>query len=197
MTWIIIGAVATGFGLGFFLNDIMIQNLNQISTFALAILLFGIGIDLGGNRKIWQGLKEIGWRIFLVPIAIAIGSIAAAGIGGLLVGLSLNEGTAVGAGFGWYSLSAILISRLYSEEIGAIAFLTNIFRELLTVLMIPFLAKHLGYITSIAPGGATSMDTTLPLIARYTNPQTTLVAFVSGAILSSLVPILVPLLIKM
>ncbi|AZR72135.1 hypothetical protein BBF96_01230 [Anoxybacter fermentans] len=197
MAWLILGAVGVGIGLGFFINDQMVQNLEQISTIALAILLLGIGIDLGQNKKIWYGLKEKGWRILLIPLAIAIGSIAAAGLCALIINLPLNEGTAIGAGFGWYSLSGILITRLYNNEIGAMAFLTNVFRELLAVLIMPFLAKHVGQITTIAPSGATSMDTTLPLISRLTNPETTLLAFVNGAILSALVPILVPLLIQL
>lgn len=197
MTWMILISVAAGFGMGFFLNDTLIHSLDQISTIALAVLLLGIGIDLGGNRQIWQGLKEKGWRILLIPLAIGVGTIAASGVVSLSIGLRFNEGTAVGAGFGWYSLSGVILSRVYSAEMGAIAFLTNVFRELLAVLLMPFLARHLGYLTPIAAGGATSMDTTLPLISSVTDQQTTLYAFVSGAILSLLVPILVPLLIRL
>lgn len=197
MTWIIILSVATGFGMGFFLNQGMIHSLDQISTVALAILLLGIGIDLGGNRQIWEGLKEKGWRILLIPLAVAVGTIVATGVTALFIGLQFNEGTAVGAGFGWYSLSGVILAKIYNAEISAIAFLTNIFRELLAVLLMPFLARHLGYLTPIAAGGATSMDTTLPLISSVTDQQTTLYAFVSGAILSVLVPILVPLFIQL
>lgn len=197
MTWLIIVSVAAGFGMGFCLNDAMIHNLDQISTIALAVLLLGIGIDLGGNRQIWQGLKEKGWRILLIPLAVGVGTIVAAGITSHFIGLQLNEGTAVGAGFGWYSLSGVILDRVYNAEIGAIAFLTNVFRELLAVLLMPFLARYLGYLTPIAAGGATSMDTTLPLISSVTDQQTTLYAFVSGAILSALVPVLVPLLIQL
>lgn len=196
MTWIIIGAVGAGFSLGFFLSDGMIQNLDQISTIALAILLLGIGIDLGSNRKIWNNLKQMGLKIFLIPIAVGLGSILAAGVCAIVLRVPINEGAAVGAGFGWYSLSGIILTKLHSSELGALAFLTNIFRELFAVLLMPFFAKHLGYLTPIAAGGATSMDTTLPLISRVTNPNTTLLAFVSGAVLSALVPILVPLLLQ-
>ncbi len=196
MTWLILAAVGAGFGLGFFLSDGMIQNLDQISTIALAILLLGIGIDLGSNRKIWETLKKMGLKIFLLPLAVGGGSIIATGLCAILIGLPINEGTAVGAGFGWYSLSGILLAKLHSAELGATAFLTNVFRELLAVLTMPFIAKHLGYVTTIAPGGATSMDTTLPIISKLTNPNTALLAFVTGAVLSALVPILVPLLIQ-
>jgi|GEM_PF-6736280 len=41
------------------------------------------------------------------------------------------------------------------------------------------------------------MDTTLPLISKATNADTTIIAMVSGTALSALVPLLVPLLIKL
>jgi len=35
------------------------------------------------------------------------------------------------------------------------------------------------------------MDTTLPLIAKATNPEIAIISFINGVILSSLVPVLV------
>lgn len=197
MTWLIILSVGVGFVAGFFLDPVLAAGLDQISTIALAALLLGIGIDLGSNQKIWEGLRTKGWRILLIPLAVALGTLLATGLVAPLIGLRLNEGTAVGAGFGWYSLSGVILAKLYSDEIGALAFLTNVFRELMAVLLMPLLAKHIGYITTIAAGGATSMDTTLPLISSVTDQETTLYAFVSGAVLSSLVPLLVPLFIRL
>ena len=40
------------------------------------------------------------------------------------------------------------------------------------------------------------MDVTLPIISRNTDAQTTIAAFYSGTVLTLLVPIIVPLLIK-
>lgn len=197
MTWLIICSVAGGFFMGFFLNHGVVQNLNQISTIALAALLLGIGIDLGGNKKLWQSLKDKGWRILLIPFATGVGTVAASTLIAPLLGLALKEGAAVGAGFGWYSLSGVLLAKMSGDALGALAFLTNVFRELLAVLLMPALAKHLGYLTPIAAGGATAMDTTLPLISSVTDQETTLYSFASGAILSSLVPILVPLFIQL
>jgi uncharacterized membrane protein YbjE (DUF340 family) len=82
-------------------------------------------------------------------------------------------------------------------ELGSLAFLSNVFRELLTIIILPFVVKYLGRITSIAPGGATTMDVTLPIIKETAGEETVIPAFVSGAILSILVPILVPFLISL
>ncbi len=54
-----------------------------------------------------------------------------------------------------------------------------------------------GYLVAISPGGATTMNTTLPLIARTINTDTTVIAIVNGTVLSGLVPLLVPLSISM
>jgi len=51
-------------------------------------------------------------------------------------------------------------------KLGAIAFLANLFREIVTFFVLPVVAKYFGGVTSIAPGGATTMDVTLPLIQR-------------------------------
>lgn len=71
------------------------------------------------------------------------------------------------------------------------------FREIIALLSIPIIAKKLSYLTAIAPAGAASMDSTLPVIAEATDPETVVISFVNGAVLSSLVPILVPLLYRL
>jgi uncharacterized membrane protein YbjE (DUF340 family) len=173
------------------------ENLDLISSAALNILLFTIGLDLGRNKEIWVKIKGFGYRIILLPIGIAIGSILGAAVICLIINYPLNYGTAVGAGFGWYSLSGVILKDLVNVELGTIAFLANIFRELMALITIPFIALHLGGITAVAPGGATSMDTTLPLISKTAGVDVAVLAFISGAVLSGLVPILVPLLVNL
>ena len=82
-------------------------------------------------------------------------------------------------------------------ETGALAFLTNVSRELIAFMLIPVLAAKLGHLVAVSPGGATTMDTTLPLIAKTTDADTTVIAVVNGTILSSMVPFLVPVLIHL
>ncbi|MCX7023967.1 MAG: LysO family transporter [Spirochaetes bacterium] len=48
-------------------------------------------------------------------------------------------------------------------------------------------------IQSVLVGRATSMDVTLPLSEQCAGPESVPVSFVSGAILSLLVPVIVPL----
>ncbi len=197
MTWIVIITVTLGVVSGIYLPYNMIVKLEPLTTLALGLLLIGIGIDLGSDKNTWQNLKKLGWRILYIPVAIAIGSIIGTSLSGFLIGIPLNEAAAIGAGFGWYSLSGVLLTKIYHVETGTLAFLTNVFREIIALLIIPIVAQRLGFLAGIAPGGATAMDTTLPLIAKSTDSDTAAIAFVSGLVLSTLVPILVPLLIQL
>jgi len=169
-------------------------HMDTITTVALNILIFFVGIDIGMNKHIFKDLKNHGYIILVVPLAIIAGSLLGGLMAGSFFGYNYNLGLSVGAGFGWYSLSGILLTKLHSAELGAVSFLTNVFRELIAVVSIPFLAKYLNDYSAIAPAGATSMDTTLPLISRYTKPEIVIVSFINGAILSALVPVLVPFL---
>ncbi len=194
MSLIIALSVVCGVLFGrFLLTTEQVSTLSGLSSWALALVLFTIGYDLATDRNSWQRFRQLGWRVFLVPAAIVAGSLTGALFAGLLVDLGAAEALSVGAGFGWYSLSGVLLSNLGYPSLGAIAFLSNVFRELIAVLAIPALSKHLGPLAAIAPGGATTMDTTLPLLSRFGTHESTLVAFISGAVLSMLVPLLVPL----
>ena len=196
MTKIALASIGGGILLGyFFLQPIHLELLGTLVTIALWILLLGIGLDLGRTSGLMARIKGLGLHCLCVPMAVAAGSIAGAAAAALLMGLTLREGAAVGAGFGWYSLSAVIISQSYDVSLGAVAFLTNVFREVLAIIIIPVVAARIGHLASVAPGGATTMDVTLPLVAKSTTKEMTMIAFVSGIVLSALVPILVPILL--
>ncbi|NLT94329.1 MAG: lysine exporter LysO family protein [Clostridia bacterium] len=198
MIWLILGSLFLGMLIGKLgMPVILAGHLDLISNMALYILLFTIGLDLGQNKEAWVKIKGFGYRILLLPLGIALGSILGALAICLLINFPFNYGAAVGAGFGWYSLSGVLLKELVNVELGTIAFLANVFRELMAVIIIPFIALHLGGITAVAPGGATSMDTTLPIITKTAGVDVAVMAFISGAVLSGLVPILVPLLVNL
>ncbi|MBF8982561.1 lysine exporter LysO family protein [Lutibacter sp. B2] len=193
MTLSIIVSVITGIFAGyFFIPDVFVPYMDTFATIALNIIIFLVGIDVGLNKGIFKDLKKHGNFLLLIPASIIIGSL----VGGLLTGwifhIPANISLAIASGFGWYSLSGILLTNLHSAEIGTIAFLTNVFRELITVVSIPIIAKYLNAYSTIAPAGATSMDSTLPIISKYTSPEIVVIAFFNGALLSALVPILVP-----
>ena len=172
------------------------EYLPMLTNVALNLTLLAVGLDLGVNSKVFRQILRLGWRVFLAPLGVIIGSILSAILVGQLFGWTWREGAAVGAGFGWYSLSGILITELHSVALGTVALLTNVIREILAILLIPVLARRVGQLTLVAPGGATTMDSTLSLIAAAGPPGSALVALVNGVCLSALVPVLVTLLLS-
>jgi uncharacterized membrane protein YbjE (DUF340 family) len=191
----IIIAVVSGIFFGLFIfPDSMIQHVGIIIDIGLCALLFFVGIDIGKNKEIVNQIKKLGFKILLVPLMISIGSIVGSIAGGFIIGLPANEAGAIGAGFGWYSLSAVILSK-YDAGVGAIAFITNVWREIIALMIIPYVARYIGKLESIAPAGATAMDTTLPVIAGSTDGRTAVISFITGIVLSLLVPILVPAVI--
>ena len=177
------------------LPDLFIQT--DFSMYALYILMFLVGISIGADRSSWMVLRTMKIKIFLIPAGIILGTLAGTAIASFFVpGLKLREVLAVGAGFGYYSLSSLIITRMSGEALRVTALLSNIFREIVTLVATPLLVQNFGKLAGIASGGATSMDTTLPVITRYSGKEWSIVSVFSGVILTFLVPFLVTIILK-
>ena len=164
----------------------------ELSSYVLYLLMFFVGISIGADKDVLKILKGVKLKIILVPLSVIIGTFIGIGFTSIFIpDISLKESLAVGAGFGYYSLSSIIITQLNSEVLGVIALLSNIFREVITLLMAPVLVKNFGKLAPIASGGATSMDTTLPIITKFTGKEYAIIAVFSGVILTILVPFFV------
>ncbi|MEM3609082.1 MAG: lysine exporter LysO family protein [Candidatus Bathyarchaeia archaeon] len=160
---------------------------DYLFNFSLLLLLFVMGFAFGADKQAAANLRKTGWRIFIVPLSIAVGSILGGLVGGYILGINLVGSMAVSAGFGWYTLAGPLAGQLFGAEFGALGFATNFLRELFTILAIPLLVKA-GKYAPIASGGATAMDTTLPVIVRYCGSESLIIAFLSGFVLSLIAP---------
>lgn len=193
MSLLILLVLVLGIAGGFALPESIGAFLDHASSVMLLALLFSVGIDMGRNKEVFAHIRKLGLRILLVPAGVVAGSLCGGALTALLVHLPVREGLAISAGLGWYSLSGILLTEAGNPMGGAISFLSNVFREMLTFLIVPFLAAHLNFHTAIAPAGATAMDTTLGMISKHTNSAVAVVAFVSGVVCTLLVPVLVPL----
>lgn len=158
--------------------------------FILYLLMFLVGISIGMHRGILKKIREYHVKILILPAGIVAGSIAGGLVCALLTGHPVNESTAIASGLGWYSLAGITIGNLAGAQVGSIAFLSNLMREIFSFFMIPWISKHLNYYSCIAPAGATSEDTTLPMMMKYTNEETVVLSVINGVICSALVPFL-------
>lgn len=162
-------------------------------TWLLYAMLFFVGLDLGTHGGIRKQIKAIGFDVLMLPALVILGSLLGAWAAGLALGMVGWQGAAVGAGFGWYSLSGVLLGR-YDAALGAVAFLANIIREVISLLLIPVFVKVIHPWAGIAAAGATAMDTTLPVIVKASGTNYAIQSFLSGVILSTMVPILISIL---
>lgn len=190
---IILGAALGKYGV----SAEYIESIDLMNQYVLWALLFIVGVDLGKNQETIRKIKKMGIRVILVPVFVALGSLAGALICKAFLNIELGHILAISAGFGWYSLSAVLLKDLVNPEIGAIAFLANVFREVFAIILIPVVAKFLGKLPAVGPGGATSMDTTLPFVNKYAGSDVAVIGFISGVFLTIISPILIPLLINL
>lgn len=193
MSLAILVVLVLGIGAGFLLPENIAGFLDSASSYMLLILLFSVGIDMGLNKEVFTRIRELGFKILLIPFGIVVGSLCGGVLTSFLVQLSMKESLAISAGLGWYSLSGVLITEAGNPVGGTIAFLANVFREMLTFIIVPFVASHMNYYCAIAPAGASSMDTTLGIISKNTNGTVAVLSFVNGVLCTLIVPILVPI----
>jgi uncharacterized membrane protein YbjE (DUF340 family) len=193
MTLSIFIAVITGAVAGYILvPDSFVASVNTSTSLVLCFLVFLVGLEIGSNRAVLKQVKGQGGYLLIISLCTIVGSLLGGVLGGIVLRLPMNLSLSISSGLGWSSLSGVLLTQLHSAEIGAVAFLSNVFRMVLTVVFIPIIAKYLNDYTTIAPAAATSMDTTLPVISRNTRPEIVPLSLVNGVMLSSLVPLLVP-----
>ena len=171
-------------------------NLDSLAANLVLVLVFFVGLQTGAANldfKLLFGRKST----YLLPLLTALGSLGGGALLALSAGtwwsISPGKGAAITGGFGWYSLSSVILSAQLSAPIlGTMAFLSNIFRETLSFFFIPLFARLGQSNLAIASGGATTMDVTLPILEKSAGPEGVLPALAHGIILSLLVPFVVP-----
>lgn len=199
----IIVAVALGMAFGFFvIRRVFADNIGVFDElcgigimFGLSLLLVFIGLDLGLDGTLVENFRKVGLRIFVIPLVVVISTLLGALVCSFFLALSAKECMAIGAGFGWYTLAPGIIIENGFVTAGAVAFLHNVMRELFSIIFVPLVARKVGYIECVGMPGAAAMDVCLPIVERSTRSEIAVYSFVSGAILSALVSVLVPLII--
>jgi len=181
------GVVVLGFLLGLTGLDFL-QHATEASEYTLIFLLFLIGIQLRNNG---MTLKQIvlNRRGMMVAVIVVGSSLVGGVINAFILDLPLNTALAMASGFGWYSLSGILLTESFGPVIGSAAFFNDLGRELIAIMLIPGLVRR-SRSTALGLCGATSMDFTLPVLQRSGGLEMVPAAIVHGFILSLLVPIM-------
>ena len=164
----------------------------DISFYTLCALMFSVGVSIGNDPQTIRNFRSLNPRLVFLPIMTILGTLAGSALVSLVIdGRSVTECMAVGAGFGYYSLSSIFITEYKGPELGTIALLSNITREIFTLLAAPLLVRWFGNLAPISSGGATTMDTTLPIITQCSGQQFVVVSIFHGFVVDFSVPFLV------
>lgn len=191
--------ILTFFGAGIFIGLFFLSKFQINFDFSATILyglMFLVGVGIGSDSETWQTLKSANIRVLLVPLSVIVGTFCGVSVMTLFIKeISLREGLAIGAGFGYYSLSSVIITGISGKALGVIALLTNISREILTLIAAPLICKYFGKLAPIASGGATSMDTTLPIIIKSSGKEYAVISIFNGVVLTILVPLLISLIL--
>ena len=175
---------------------------HDVSMYILYALMLQVGISIGSNKNIKQLVKTLHWKTLLLPLSTIVGTLAFSALASLLLSQwSIFDCMAVGSGFAYYSLSSILITQFktpsvglqLATELGTIALLANIFREMVALLGTPLLKRYFGKLAPISAAGVNSMDVVLPMITHHSGKDMIPIAIVHGILLDMSVPFFVSL----
>lgn len=174
---------------------------HSLSNILLYALMLQVGISIGCNGNLRQLIAQLHPRSFLLPLGTIAGTLLFSALASFLLSRwDAAECMAVGSGLGYYSLSSILITQLktpsigwqLAAELGTVALLANIFREMFVLLGSPFLRKHFGPLAPVSAAGATSADVALPAIVACSGRDMVPVAILHGILADLSVPFFVP-----
>ena len=179
---------------------------HNVSMYILYALMLQVGISIGSNKNLKQIAGALHWRMLIIPLGTIVGTLTFSALASLLLSRwSVFDCMAVGSGFAYYSLSSILITQFktpsvglqLATELGTIALLANIFREMMALLGTPLIQKYFGKLAPISAAGVNSMDIVLPMITRYSGKEMIPVAILHGVLIDMSVPFFVSLFCSM
>lgn len=163
----------------------------DVSFVALCGLLLFVGLGIGLNPEMKKEVRSLSTRMALLPVVTIIGSWLGALLIWTVLHRTLSDCMAINSGFAYYSLSSIFITEYRGAELGTIALLANIIREMLTLLGAPLMARCFGPLAPISVGGATTMDTTLPILSQTLGQRYIVLSIYHGFVVDFTVPFLV------
>lgn len=196
------------FMLGCIIGDIYTPNwdLHNVSMMILYALMFQVGLSVGCSPNLKAILRNFKPKMLLLPLATISGTLLfSAIISVALVQWRVTDCMAVGSGMGYYSLSSILITQLkvptlgqqVAAELGTIALLANICREMTALICAPLIHRIFGPLATVTAAGVTSVDVCLPAITRTCGKDMVPIALFHGMLIDMSVPLLVPFLCEL
>lgn len=177
-------------------------DLHILSVDVLYLLILLLGINLGCNQDLKGFVRQFSFKMLLVPIATVTGTFLFSAVAGFILSQwSIFDCMAVGSGFAYYSISSVLITQLkapsigmqLATELGTIALLDNIFREMTALIGAPFIRQYFGCLAPISAAGIGSADILLASISKYSGKEAIPLAILHGILINISVPFFVSL----
>lgn len=156
----------------------------------LLLLILLVGIDL---TQVKLNVQWLSWSILAVPLFVVLGSLVGGAMAAWITGESLRVSLALASGFGWFTLSSVMIGDALGQVYGTMALMTDLLRELLAIMVLYALGRHQPQV-GIGSAGATALDSTLPIIKQACSPDAVPLALVSGFLLTLLAPVFITIL---
>ncbi|MDR3294591.1 MAG: lysine exporter LysO family protein [Clostridiales Family XIII bacterium] len=194
LVWIMPGSIIAGAVFGFFLMpEAYVYVLDHTLTASLIVLYVSVGISLGANKGVLKYVKQLGFRVVFLPVAILTGSLSGGFLAGCILNIPMHIPVMSAAGMSYYSITGAYMSQAYGVETGTYGFIVNVMREFFTVASLPLLIK-ISKGSPIAGGAAGNMDTMLAPVTKFVGAELGIVTLFTGTALTFLVPFLLPLL---
>ncbi|AVS73214.1 lysine exporter LysO family protein [Paracidovorax cattleyae] len=157
------------------------------SSAILMALIALVGIDLA---RVKLSARWFSWRVLMVPGLVVAGSFAGAAAASLLTGETMRTSMALSSGFGWFTLSGVMVGSHLGQTYGTMALMIDLFRELLAIIALYMLGRYHPAV-GIGSAGATALDSTLPIVKQACHPDAVPMALVSGFVLTILAPVFI------
>ena len=176
---------------------------SKVSFVVLCLLIAEVGLSLGNRRDLKTVMKSVDFKILLLPFFTIVGTLLFSALGAIVLPFSVRDVLTVGSGFGYYSLSSILIldqkaaiiGQSAAVELASLSLLINLLRELVALFLCEPLSRSGRVYQAVSLAGVTSMDVCLPMIVNSrTSPQNMPIAIVHGIVLEISVPLLLSVL---
>lgn len=191
---IIVSFFAVGVLLGLNFDTLAEFCSGDVTRYILYTMMLIVGMGIGCDKGALKAIRTQDKRVILLPLGTIVGSLLGAiALYPLVKTMAIQDTLAVASGFAYYSLSSIIITEYRGAEIGTIALLSNVIREILTILAAPLMVRYFGRLSVVSSAGAASIDTLLPIITRFSGKEFVIISIFHGLVMEITVPVLVTL----
>lgn len=197
LLWMIPASICAGIVIGYLLLDSSSDAIRSKLLYGTLVILYtGVGVGMGSNKSVFKYLKELGFKVFLLAMAVFFGSVGGGVLAGMIADVPLSISLVASSGMGYYSMTGAFMTQNLGAEAGIYGFMINVMRDFFTVLLLPILIR-ISKGSPSASGAAGNMDTMLVPIVKLQGQEIGLVAMVVGVITSLVVPFIQPILLTL